>query len=105
LLQEREIERVGASSIAVDVRCSRATNRDLDTAVERGTFREACSPAERLPQPLPPLRDARMTSDHWSNTWSTFAKQTGKIIRNIEKQTCSGSQPTTAGQRCASSRT
>jgi len=41
VLQEREIERVGGTrTINVDVRIVAATNRDLETAVEDGEFRE-----------------------------------------------------------------
>ncbi|MBN2342077.1 MAG: sigma-54-dependent Fis family transcriptional regulator [Deltaproteobacteria bacterium] len=39
-LQEREIEPLGGTNKAVDVRVLAATNRDLETEVERGNFRE-----------------------------------------------------------------
>ncbi len=41
LLQERSIERLGGrETIPVDVRIIAATNRDLEAAIEKGTFRE-----------------------------------------------------------------
>ncbi|MCP3980619.1 MAG: sigma-54-dependent Fis family transcriptional regulator [bacterium] len=59
VLQERRITRVGGTdSIAIDARVVVASNRDLRTLIEEGTFREDLFyRVSTFPISLPPLRD------------------------------------------------
>jgi DNA-binding NtrC family response regulator len=61
LIQEREIEKIGASSATkVDVRIIAATHRNLQTMVKQGTFREDLYYRILVvPIQLPPLRNRR----------------------------------------------
>ncbi len=61
VLQEMEFERVGGSdTIKVDVRVIAATNRDLEDAVKKGTFREDLYyRINIIPVRIPPLRERK----------------------------------------------
>lgn len=73
VLQEKEIERVGGTSIKkIDVRIVAATNRDLETEVSAGRFREDLFyRLNVIPLHLPPLRerggDVVLLASHFLN--------------------------------------
>jgi Nif-specific regulatory protein len=83
-LQEREFERVGGSeTIKVDVRVVSATNRDLETMIREGKFREDLYYRLNVfPIMLPPLRerveDIPRLVEHFL---SKFARSAGKNVR------------------------
>ncbi len=61
VLQEKEIERVGGTkTIKIDVRVIAATNRNLDTMIEQGTFRQDLYyRLNIITINIPPLRERR----------------------------------------------
>jgi formate hydrogenlyase transcriptional activator len=86
VLQEREFERVGGSQpIAVNVRVIAATNRNLEAAVNAGSFRQDLFYRLNVfPITVPPLRerpdDIRLLVEYLIER---YAKKAGKRITNI----------------------
>jgi formate hydrogenlyase transcriptional activator len=90
VLQEREFERVGSSQpLAVDVRVLVATNRDLKSAVDAGTFRQDLFYRLNVfPIHLPSLRervdDIPLLLEYFIDR---YAKKAGRNFSNIANQT------------------
>ena len=90
VLQERQFERVGGSDpVSVDVRVVSATNRDLRSAVERGTFRrDLFYRLEVFPIEMPPLRqrseDIPLLAEHFVGR---CAGKVGKRFSAIDQKT------------------
>ncbi|WP_243303603.1 sigma-54 interaction domain-containing protein [Geothrix oryzisoli] len=86
VLQEREFERLGGvKPVKVDVRLLAATNRDLESAVRAGTFREDLYYRLHVFEVfLPPLRerqaDILLLADHFVEK---IAAAQGKDVRRI----------------------
>jgi len=85
-LQEREISRLGSNTnISVDVRIISATNRDLDTQVKEGAFREDLFYRLKVvTMLLPPLRERKedlpALIDHFMEK---FARENGNNIQGM----------------------
>jgi Nif-specific regulatory protein len=87
VLQEREFERIGSSkTIKVDVRIIAATNRNLQTAISEGSFREDLFyRLNVVPIELPPLRerpeDVAQLAEHFIRKYCT---ETGRDVLKID---------------------
>ena len=90
VLQERVFERVGGTqSIRANVRVIAATNRDLETSVADGTFREDLFYRLNVfPIEVPPLRDRKgdipLLVEYFVQR---YARKTRKPFRKIDKKT------------------
>jgi formate hydrogenlyase transcriptional activator len=90
VLQEHEFERVGSSeAFTIDVRVLAATNRDLKSAVDAGTFRQDLFYRLNVfPIHLPSLRerveDIRLLVEYFIDR---YAKKAGKHFSNIANKT------------------
>ncbi len=86
VLQEKEFERVGGQkTIKTDVRIIAATNKNLEQAVEEGTFRgDLYYRLNVFPIYLPPLRERKtdilLLADHFLER---YAKENSKDIRRF----------------------
>jgi Nif-specific regulatory protein len=86
LLQQREFERVGGQqTFKVDVRVIAATNRDLESLMEQGTFRQDLYYRLNVfPVHVPSLRERRMDVPLLADAFvGEFAKKNGKPVFRI----------------------
>ncbi|HEY7855727.1 MAG TPA: sigma-54 dependent transcriptional regulator [Terriglobales bacterium] len=86
VLQEREFERLGGTkTLKVDVRLIAATNRNLRTALEEGTFREDLYyRLNVVPIDLPPLRAHKEDIPELAAFFvAKFARESGKPVRRL----------------------
>ena len=89
VIEEREFKKVGGTEpIKVDIRLIAATNRDLQQAVEKGTFRDDLFyRLNVIIIPVPPLRERKedipLLANYFLDKYNTSAK---KNIKNISQE-------------------
>ncbi|MDR3210526.1 MAG: sigma-54 dependent transcriptional regulator [Planctomycetota bacterium] len=86
VLQEKEFERVGSSeTIAVDVRILASSNRDLEKAIENGTFREDLYyRLNVISVELPPLRQRKVDIPDLARYFlARYRQEEGSRVRDI----------------------
>ena len=89
VLQEQALERVGGTQrVRVDVRVLAATNKDLQTEIRQGRFREDLFfRLSVVPITIPPLRERRediaVLAEHFM---ATIAREYGRRIRRLSPE-------------------
>ncbi|AMV72415.1 sigma-54 dependent transcriptional regulator [Desulfuromonas carbonis] len=92
VLQEHEFERVGGTrTIRSDVRLVAATNKNLETEVKKGTFREDLFYRLNVVNiELPPLRERREDIEGLARHFlAKYVQETGKKIQDLAPRTLS----------------
>lgn len=89
VLQEREFERVGSNrTIKIDIRLLAATNRDLEDAIRKGTFRQDLYFRLNVVQlKMPPLRERREDIPLLANYFARkYAEKCNRKVMGISSE-------------------
>ena len=90
VLQEKEVDRLGGvKSIPVNIRLISITNKDIETLVKKGEFREDLYfRINVVPIKIPPLRDRKDDLQYLTNYFlNIFRDEAGKQNLNISRKT------------------